>query len=641
MDRRWRWILAAGVVVATIASAVAFGVAGVGAYAGLLAVAVTAAKTLLVQSHRRSRSRETSPAGAFIARRRVVKSSAIVLWSAAVLLLAYAGIREYRRTSQVSVRGVVRDAAGRPVPNANVSLSGHPTREETDTAGRFEFENVDRKRAAEITASSEGYESEPVTWDPTKDGSRPAEIRLPTDPPFRVTHMVLRGFAVDLFLAGDDDTYIAQNDVWRHAKKLARQFSMDAGNPTVKRITSGREETWYDGALANIDTVFAGSTGMPSLDGDFGPLQRVMTEKDLPRVAQEHGWHVFAAPLAEERNLGLRRFAMRKDLDQFRDEPYARFMLNVTRESFPPAFGIFTFTTPLIGCEFGGPTATLVLPRAVLHVAVLENISEKPLAIKSFLVRENSNHALRDMTAEEKQMSEAVARSAQLVPMEVTPGEKVAIPLAMLLVHDEEEIEEFGGPSTDAASDADTVAQTFSIPASVARSLHPPRNNAMSSELRYVYGPSVDIERVELREASYPFRRQSTISTLLKGVAEIGSCPFVMTHSTRGWQTEGVILAGRDEPGKIGSDAMPLRQFDGMIVIEEREPETSYIERAVVRAQWRDGMTLVLHPRCDRPCFPSILRRGERLKLRFDMPRRAGATFHLEVRGYFVVEQRK
>lgn len=480
-----------------------------------------------------------------------------------------------------------------------------------------------------------------MTWDATKDVATPAEIRLPTDPPFRVTYMLLRGYAFDLFMAGDDDTYIVQNEVWRQAKKAARQFAMKPGNPMVVRSTSdGREPTSHVGALANLETVFAGSTGMPSHERRFGPLQRIATQKDLHRPAREEGWHVFVAPIAGVRNPGLRRPARRQDLIEYGDEPYARFMLHVTWDSFPPAFGVFTLTTPLIGCDFGGATATLVLPRAALRVAVLQNISAKPLSIKTFRIRENANAALRAAAAEETEMSAAEARSAALVPMDIIPGEKVAIPLAMLFVHDEEEIEEFGGPSSTSAADADSVARTFSIPRSAVRALRAPRGKAISADAQYFYGPSMEVERVELREASYPFRRRSTVATVIKGVAEIGSCPFVMTHSAQGWKTEGVILAGRDEPRKKGTDALRLSQFDGSIVIDEREPETSYIESVVIHATGPDGARLVLHPRCEEPCFPAVLRRGDQLRLLFDVPRRPDATFHLQANGYFEEEKR-
>jgi hypothetical protein len=612
-------------------------VAGVAAYAGLLSLAMAAANVLLARSRRDSQRGGASLLTTFVARPRALKGAVIVLWSATAVLLAYAGAREYRRSSLVSVRGYVRDAAGRPVPNANVSLSGHPAQEVTDTAGRFEFEKVDRNRATELTASSEGYESEPISWDATKDGSRPAEIRLPTDPPFRVTYMLLRGYAFDLFLSGDDDTYIVQNEVWRHAKTAARQFATEAGNPLVMRTTSVRREpTWHGDVLTNLDSVFAGSMGMPSDARRFGPLQREATQRDLRRVTTDPGWSVFVARAGDQRNLGLRRPATRSDLDAYAGEPYARFMLHVTRESFPPAFGVLTLTTPLIGCDYGGKTATLVLPRAALRVAVLENISPKPLSIRMFRVRENPNAALRDMETEKREISGRKPHSAALVPLEITPGEKVAIPLAMLLVHDEEEIEEFGGPATGAAADVEAVARRWSIAASELRSLRPPRGEAVSANAHYFYGPSMEVERVELREASYPFRRRSTVSTMLKGVAEIGSCPFVMTHSARGWHTEGVVLAGRDEPQKRGTDALRLRQFDGMIVIEEREPETSFLESVVVRAAWPDGTTLVLHPRCGGSCFPAVLRRGNRLVLRFDVPQRRDATFYLVASGYFM-----
>lgn len=158
MSRRWRWLLAAGVVVGTIASAVAFGAAGVAAYAGVLGLGVAAANALLVRSPRGSRSNVESLVSALVARPRAVKSTAVALWAAAAVLLAYAGVREYRRSSLVSVHGYVRDAAGRPVPNAKVRLSGRSGQEVTDTAGRFVFDEVDRDRAAELSASSEGYE---------------------------------------------------------------------------------------------------------------------------------------------------------------------------------------------------------------------------------------------------------------------------------------------------------------------------------------------------------------------------------------------------------------------------------------------------------------------------------------------------
>lgn len=121
------------------------------------------------------------------------------------------------------------------------------------------------------------------------------------------------------------------------------------------------------------------------------------------------------------------------------------------------------------------------------------------------------------------------------------------------------------------------------------------------------------------------------------------SCPYIFTFSTENnlWIDEGTILTDLNSKWKESTGEKELTRFDGSILIRERDPETSYIDKLYIRAINHDGTETILTPknkklgRVDQNYL--VLRQGEQERIDFVFPPELGGRkFILGARGYYI-----
>jgi hypothetical protein len=160
-------------------------------------------------------------------------------------------------------------------------------------------------------------------------------------------------------------------------------------------------------------------------------------------------------------------------------------------------------------------------------------------------------------------------------------------------------------------------------------------NAPPSLERRYVWGPSITLDYVQIEGLAYPIRAAASRSMLVLSGNEIGSCPYFSGYSpATGWISGGTILAGRNSPGRSGTDRRLLPAFDGRILLEEREHEQTFIADLAVEVVTDDGRSHLLRPSTSMPLRLAF---GHRLEVFFrDMPARPIARATLIATGYYL-----
>lgn len=160
-------------------------------------------------------------------------------------------------------------------------------------------------------------------------------------------------------------------------------------------------------------------------------------------------------------------------------------------------------------------------------------------------------------------------------------------------------------------------------------------------------GSALHVEGFEADQRKVAVRREPEEYYIIRATHDMGSCPFVFTRadSSASWEIESTILTGRDAAAKIGTSSLPLRRFDGTILLRELEPEISYIDSVWIEVLRSDGERIAtLYPQ------DSILRKrdgrfltmekGDEQLIEFDAPPKAeDVQFRLHAHGYYVPER--
>jgi hypothetical protein len=101
-----------------------------------------------------------------------------------------------------------------------------------------------------------------------------------------------------------------------------------------------------------------------------------------------------------------------------------------------------------------------------------------------------------------------------------------------------------------------------------------------------------------------------------------------------------VILYGRNSRLKESTDEIALHRFNGRVLIEERDPEDSFIDSMYIRAESVDGKQTIIYPQDAKLRVADgdylQLRQGDHQILEFPIP--AGLTaakYFLVASGYY------
>lgn len=516
-------------------------------------------------------------------------------------------------------------------------------------------------------------------------------FRPPANRPFRVTYLILKGHAIDLFLNRNitrqwnrvlsGKYFIVPNEVSTTLADLVTRFSDEfSGGKFFREDTAPRTNrrlaAYY---LNNNKKLFVGSSG--DLEGGF-PWPFLDRANLVPLVNSLND------PAAEWRGVifkdgrsdyfSFRRFSSRRDLEAFKSSTLQQFYLHLTKDYFPPDFAIVDLKTTIEeGCQLPERVwqTNFTGPLLRLNVAIIENVSSEPVSVGRFILTESRSERLRARNEVKSSLASQTPDKKDLFPPGILkPGESLVIPIELSLKAEGVPVLEPTEVSRPVPPQKYTEAldrlrvegglkirieyeeenrRKKATPIVNAESIERimSRGKPDQSPSEYLYGPSIQVESVEINKVGYLMRRFNPANLfIISGLdeegqvieLEAGSCPYVYTYSVdkRSWVKEGVILYGRNSKLRESFDELLLDRFDGRILIREEDPETSFLDSIKIRAIDRSGREFVLQSNQGKLNFTDgqyvELRQGDELIINFDLPESFVAQkYVLEASGYY------
>ena len=632
------------------------------------------------------------------------KVATVLLWSTTLAISGYSTYDWYRHLELRNIEGLVVSATNEPLNQALVGLTKNGTTVLTTVTaeGRFRFENVD------IHGLSPGQLGVEVQYRDVRKRTtvnfvtrHPNQlvITLPQgSPPFRVTYFDIAGAAIDFLLKGELDPawekrlggqpFIIPNQVFKEIGSLVRRFTEPLfvggeGNMSLEIIspTNKNPKTVDEFAQTHAGRpLFVGSQEFLSFHFEptlaeisslaLSPTRWTLEiESDLLRDKPS----MFEGTVSSDAvrvnpTFFFWRFAEKQDVQRVSVGygPLGAFFKEIVAQSLPPEFAIITISP--LGC---GDVWTMDLgTRSMkLRIVALENITSTPLRLGPASLKENRVVGLRDYEADQAVLQAAPPRPVALLPQgSLAPGEKLVIPLAMLLGQRSPETFSFSrlasaNRRSQLATELSSVKQV-QLPSFRFKGYGQPQPVVLSAAVfaqylsqvspnpaldrSYVWGTSEMIQDIEVDGFDYPVRQYNPEVLAMRQGGGIGSCPYVYTRSSRTgpWQKEGHILYGLDDSRREATDEIGLRNFDGAVLIREEDREVSYLDELLIREVTADGRIHTLSP--EMPALQRrdgqyvSLRRGDSLTVVFQglSPVR-GSRYTLVARGYYLPDWKR
>jgi hypothetical protein len=501
-------------------------------------------------------------------------------------------------------------------------------------------------------------------------------IKLPPgDPPFRVTYFVLEEQAIDFLLHSKMNAkweeklggqpFIVPNEVSKTLSDLVSAYSEETTYDYLEVENKGKSKSYDVSEKESPDKYFAGSNERSELYiSDPGNLVRSMEDSRQP-------WRVFYTKNATRIGIDwlvFRKFIDSNDLNLCEDSPFKRFYQHVTKDYMPPDFGYVDiyFFEDVDGCGSDGSGISYVGTHLVgrslgLRIAVLENITKEPINLGNFAIRTNRQQKLRTREDDKMLLNSQPTEEQALFPQRVlTPGEKIVIPLELPLSFKKNRFSPFSdeapvtqtirGSITSELKKLDEIKfpvygrnSTFVVSARTVEEIlkRPSQDFRLNKE--YLYGPSMSIENLVIDKISYPFRQFDSAKIVIRGGRDEGSCPYIYTYSTKDriWLNEGVILYGINQKHKETTDEKELIEFDGRVLIKEKDPEVSFIDAVYIKAILIDGSQRLIYPKNKTLRFADRnylkLKQGEEIRIDFDLSHPSKISkYILGVSGYYI-----
>jgi hypothetical protein len=512
----------------------------------------------------------------------------------------------------------------------------------------------------------------------------------PGTPPFRISYYNLGAHAIDQVLQGKlkealggrlatgnillpnvvNDYYQALLN--KHGQKLDQYFYIQ--KPWDEKEETARTLTWEETFEAGQSDIkmLPGKGGTWSADlqmhAEIDSAQAVRLVSNFPVWKRQKSWEAAAA---EASQMGLSLVAMAW-LDKAAWEATTQAML-AGREAAMQAYAIESrewedrtgespaylarlreeYITPLkeqidfwndliadaippqlikaelYSSEGCGPpvyTLELTLPELFLQVALLENISDAPITIDTFVFRTLPEQALRAEADVQAELAAAPLERDRLLPLQqLAPGERLVIPQYFYTRTNEKA---FWDPR-EARSVG--IRDTAFI------------KNPDRTRTPYVFGPVFQVVEVLLRPELFAFRAYDRDQFVLIDGTEVGSCPYAYTRADAEspWRLEDHLIYGRRQRDWEGVDTIALHQCDGQVLIREKDPETSYLRHVYLIVDHANGTREDLQPdvarlRNGQPDY-HVMEQGDSILLRFPGFRaQPGDRYRLVSAGYYL-----
>jgi hypothetical protein len=598
----------------------------------------------------------------------------VVVFGFALSTTAYS-VYSWREQRHIfTLQGFVLSANGLPAKDAVVTLNaGRFVRSTVAPYGRFAFDKIrlDLEPDTKVTITAALKKNTGMTTvDLAAGRNQFLQIKLSSyDDRVRIHYFQLWGHGLDFLAKGDVDPrwekalsgnpFVVKNETFNYLTYLIENFSApfddayfylgasyDFPFEDVAKRYSGkamflggeRQRHWsWDASLRDVRSVQEAPSSWNLESWDPSQLRKVplrVGNRDLP---------------VDPESFFFWRFARSEDFNTYPQNPVSRLYSFLTREYLPNDFAVVFLRYQ--GC--GSSTVEGIVPRDIkLLVAAFENVGKDPIRIGDTVARTQSRSSgLRDADTAHKLVRNQQPEMRNIFPPEILgPGEKIVFPLELSADWDGTAL-----PPRRTRAEVETELQDISevflpyssfdilsISKSAFLDLADKARPAITQS--YVFGPSYEIDSIEVDGAGMPFRRFDPKNVVIRSGTPEGSCPYVFTYSSseREWISEGHILYGVNRREKESTSAIRLHRFDGQIVIRELEPEISYIDSVSVLAQCVDGSKQLLHPEDEvlrrGDGRYAILKQGNELKVTFDAPRSGlcNGPYTLITKGFYV-----
>ena len=682
--RLWQYVFVFGFCALLVSSVAVFGASLFLAIVAVLGIISGLFNSLLSKPTDHDKNRVVSAIKGVLNVNPFLKAAAVIVWLTTLTISSYGGLsiyHDYRERQKVTIEGTVLTAGGELADKATVILFLKQQNLETSTSGgRFVFSKVDFRdediKHVKIHARLRSKEGEVEVDLSQPTGSNPVIRLSPGDPPFRVTYFMLERQAIDFFLQGKVDKrweeklagqpFIVPNTVYKSLGRLVKTFSESYGEAQpIFAFYKERNGVKTDPQAAQSEQPMISSYFVGSSKGDVIFLDDSSVSPLLNTILdQNQQWKVFIDPTRTEPlpyPLAFRRFINRGDLGWFSNEPVARFYSFITKDYMPPDFGYLQIR--LFGICGNDPpwhASARYVGRVIrLRIAIVENITDTPIKLGKFGIREDNTEKIHTRDEAKSQLDNSELRQELLFPMEMLkPGEKIAIPIEMQLAGNKEATDDFvtaashpdvfnsirmKGQMYFAAPEVAGAGQGLNISATVLEEMLSRSNEMVTLDREYLLGPSIQIQTLEVDKVEFPFRQFDSSRIVIFNEDDSGSCPYVYTYSdnTKDWYNEGVILRGKVGQQRESLELKELRGFDGRVLLKEKDPEDTFIDSVFVKAIYSDGREFVAYP--TNTTLRSVdgkrirLRQGEELLLSFQIPDAQNVRrFILAAVGYYV-----
>lgn len=277
----------------------------------------------------------------------------------------------------------------------------------------------------------------------------------------------------------------------------------------------------------------------------------------------------------------------------------------LTKDTWPDDFVVVVGSYN--GCG-GGYDFSYYPRQMVLDVAVVQNVSSKPMSVGDLLGTEVDDTGLRPPAPPMRGVVAAGVVPIQGKVGKLAPGERALVPLKMTFVAPKGLAGQFSGKLADARK---VYAQYEKLPAGAVVKEDPPgeqntlqkakesfRPPELPKVTPYMWGPELTLKGLNVDGKRIILDEQSANFLELTAGEGYGSCPFLYSYddAARTWVSHGKVIDNADDATKEMTQDVAITAFATRFRIAEEELEMSEINRVVLKVQRKSGEDLVLLP---------------------------------------------
>lgn len=620
---RWQIAFVTGAVAAVALTAVVFGYGAVTALSAVVGVAVALINGLMARGDEnitQSLLQRALNVGPFL----VTVTS--VLWLANAITVGWLALTLMDRLGRVDLTGTVTTSGEMLAKNAEVTLH-IGGRELVDIAedGTFVFANVERQGLADavLMARWKDHKGEFLQVEFKVNGSSESlHLKLPPGTsPFKVSYFTAAGHAVDLLVRGElppkwlaeqnSRVYVASTQVLSLARRWVNAYSIAPG------------EEWFDGEFKTspdatdartlsagdipkgLQKVFLGSLIPGRVEGELGA--HFEESADAAKWLREFKPWLFANTFGTTalRLVGAEAFPA------FSRGQTRRFLNELSGTKVPPDFGLLAayYDECGIGYEF------TFLPRVVeVRSLLIEALQD--ITLGDFVFR-TSEQGFRSTSSVPGELDRTPQQTERLFERGLKRGETLVIPLEITFRIPENWSDFLDGrPINKPPSIGEITEQVLKV-------LGAAGDLPDKLESSYTFGPAVAVESITANGLTEEIRQFDPSRIFISSGYKGGSCPILSSRfsSEAPWHREGHLLYGVNDRSRERWDEMTIRSFDGHLLIEEHDPELSYIDALEVRREFADGSFETVRPLLNELLWDDQnylrLRQGQHVVLQF------------------------